>query len=53
MDNFGLVLKGMCTVTAIILGFLFPAELIDALKLTDEEKARDAGARPVPVLGFW
>ena len=37
---FQLTLKGICIIAAIILGFLFPAWLVDALKLTDEEKAR-------------
>ena len=35
-----MILQGICTIVAIILGFLFPAYLIDALKLTDDEKAR-------------
>lgn len=52
MDNFGLVLKSMCTIIAIILGFLFPAELIDAIRLTDEEKARDARGKACVCFGF-
>ena len=52
MNNFGLVLKGMCIAAAIILGFLFPAELIDAIRLTDEEEARDARGKACACFGF-
>ena len=37
---------------AAILGFLFPAELIDALKSTDEKKARDARGKACICFGF-
>ena len=49
---FQLTLKGICTIAAIILGFLFPAWLVDALKLTDEEKAREARGRACASFGF-
>ena len=45
-------LMGWCAVAAIILGFLFPAYLIDALKLTDDEKAREARDKACASFGF-
>lgn len=47
-----LSLKGICILVAIILAFLFPAELIDALKLEDEEKAREARGKACACFGF-
>lgn len=52
MDNFGLIFKGMCILTAIVLGFLFPAELIDALKPEDKEKAQEARGKACACFGF-
>ena len=49
---FQLTLKGICIIAAIILGFLFPVWLVDALKLTDEEKAREARGRACASFGF-
>ena len=37
--NFGMILVTVATIPAILVGFLFPAYLIDAVRLTDEEKA--------------
>ena len=51
MNNFGLVVKGICIITAIILGFL-PARLIDAIRLADEEEARDARGKACACFGF-
>ena len=48
--------KGMeriILLAAAILGFLFPAELIDALRATEEKKARDAREKPVSALVSW
>lgn len=44
--------KGICILVAIILGFLFPAYLIDALKLTDAEKAGEARGKACASFGF-
>ena len=52
MNNFGLVVKGICIITAIILGFLFPARLIDAIRLADEEEARDSRGQACACFGF-
>ncbi len=49
---FKLSIKGICILIAIILGFLFPAYLIDALKLTDDEKAREARGKACASFGF-
>lgn len=49
---FRLSLKGICILIAVILAFLFPAYLIDALKLTDEEKAREARGKACASFGF-
>ena len=35
-----------------ILAFLFPAYLIDSIRLTDEEKARDARGKACACFGF-
>lgn len=51
MDNFGLVLAGLCLVTVIILAFLFPAYLIDAIRLTDAEKAQEARGKACASFG--
>ena len=47
-----LSLKGVCVVVAIMLGFLFPAYLIDAIRLTEEEKAREARGKACACFGF-
>ena len=47
-----LSLKGVRVVVAIILGFLFPAWLIDAIRLTDAEKAQDARGKACSSFGF-
>ena len=47
-----LSIKGICIIISIILGFLFPAYLIDALKLEDEEKARSARGKACTSFGF-
>ena len=47
-----LSLKGICIVITILLGFLFPAYLIDAVKLTNEEKAREARGKACASFGF-
>ncbi len=47
-----LSLKCICIVIAILLGFLFPAYLTDALKLTDEEMAREARGKACASFGF-
>ena len=43
---------GWCTVAAVIVGFLFPAYLIDAIRLTDEEKSREARGKACASFGF-
>lgn len=40
------------SILIVILAFLFPAELIDALKLTDEEQARNARGKACACFGF-
>ena len=50
--TFQLSIKGICILIAILLGFLFPAYLIDALKLTDDEKAREARGKACVSFGF-
>ncbi|MBQ7001746.1 MAG: hypothetical protein IJN67_12010 [Oscillospiraceae bacterium] len=52
MDDFGMLLSTAATIAAIIVGFLFPAYLIDAIRLTDEEKARDARGKACAGFGF-
>ena len=47
-----LTLKGICIIIAIILGFLFPAYLIDALKLNAPEKAQNARGKACAAFGF-
>jgi len=47
-----LTLKGTCMIVAIILGFFFPAYFIDALKLEDAEKAREARGKACASFGF-
>lgn len=42
----------IATIGAIILGFLFPAELIEALKATDEKKVQDARGKACACFGF-
>ena len=49
---FQLTLKGVCIVIAVILGFLFPAYLIDALRLTEEEKAGEVRGKACACFGF-
>ena len=39
-------------IAAIILAFLFPAELVDAIRTVDEEKARDYRGRACACFGF-
>ena len=43
---------GWFTVAAIIVGFLFPAYLIDAIRLTDKEKAGEARGKACVSFGF-
>ena len=52
MDNFGMILSTAATIAAILVGFLFPAYLIDALKQTDGEKAQDARGKACASFGF-
>ena len=47
-----MILQGICTIVAIILGFLCPSYLVDALKLTDDEKAREARGKACASFGF-
>lgn len=47
-----MILQGICTIVAIILGFLVPSYLVDALKLTDDEKAREARGKACASFGF-
>lgn len=49
---FQLSVKGICVLFAVILGFLFPAYLIDAVRLADEEKAREARGKACASFGF-
>ena len=49
---FQLILKGICIIVAIILGFLFPAYLIDALKSDAPEKAQNARGKAYAAFGF-
>lgn len=44
-------LRGIFTLIFIILVFLFPAYLIDAIRLQDEEKARDARGKACASFG--
>ena len=50
--NFGMILVTVATIPAILVGFLFPAYLIDAVRLTDEEKARDARGKACASFGY-
>ncbi|MBR3950031.1 MAG: hypothetical protein IKJ84_05085 [Oscillospiraceae bacterium] len=50
--DFGATLMTFAIVAAIIVGFLFPAWLIDAIRLADEEKARDARGKACACFGF-
>lgn len=50
--NFGMLLVTVATIAAILVGFLFPAYLIDAVRLTDEEKARDARGKACASFGY-
>lgn len=50
--NFGMILVTVATIAAILVGFLFPAYLIDAVRLTDEEKARDARGKACASFGY-
>lgn len=45
-------LRVIVVIIAIILAFLFPAYLIDAIRLVDEEKARDARGKACASFGF-
>lgn len=45
-------LRVVVVIVAIILAFLFPAYLIDAIRLADEEKARDARGKACASFGF-
>lgn len=45
-------LRVIVVIIAIILAFLFPAYLIDAIRLADEEKARDARGKACASFGF-
>ena len=47
-----MTLKWIAVVGAIILAFLFPAELIDAIRTADETKARDYRGRACACFGF-
>ena len=47
-----LTLKGICIIIAMILGFLFPAYLIDALITEDAEKALNARGKACATFGF-
>lgn len=48
---FRLTVKGICILIAIILAFLFPAYLIDAIRLTDAEKAQEARGKACTSFG--
>lgn len=50
--NFGMILVTVATMAAILVGFLFPAYLIDAVRLTDEEKAGDARGKACASFGY-
>ena len=50
--NFGMLLVTVATIAAILAGFLFPAYLIDVVRLTDEEKARDARGKACASFGY-
>ena len=50
--NFGMILVTVATIAAILVGFLFPAYRIDAVRLTDEEKARDARGKACASFGY-
>ena len=52
MDDFGMILSTAATIAAIIVGVLFPAYLIDAVRLADEVKARDARGKACASFGF-
>ena len=45
-------LRGTVILITIILAFLFPAYLIDAIRLADGEKARDARGKACAGFGF-
>lgn len=45
-------LRVVVVIVAIILAFLFPAYLIDAIRLTDEEKAQDARGKACASFGI-
>ena len=45
-------LRGTVILITIILAFLFPAYLIDAIRLADEEKARGARGKACASFGF-
>ena len=47
-----MILEWIVTIGAIILGFLFPAELIDAIRGTDEKKAQGARGKACACFGF-
>ena len=47
-----MLLRGIVIVVAVILAFLFPAYLIDAIRLQDEGKARDARGKACASFGF-
>jgi len=44
--------KGIMIAIAILLGFLLPAWLIDAIRLTDAEKAQDARGKACAGFGY-
>ena len=50
--NFGMLLVTVATIAAILVGFLFPAYLIDAVRLTDEETSRDARGKACASFGY-
>ena len=52
MDNFGMIISTAATIAAILVGFLFPAYLIDAVRLTDEEKAQEARGKACASFGY-
>ena len=45
-------LRWTIVIIAIVLAFLFPAWLIDAIRETDEKKARDARGKACAGFGF-
>jgi len=52
MNYFGMILSTVATVAAIIVGFLFPAWFMDAVRLTDAEKAQDARGKACAGFGY-